>query len=216
MSSGNFTTSRTRAYSKYENVAARVAPTFPGPGTVTAPEHQATPSALGSLGFVLSWPPLPSGRSLWSGHVGRALGFYGWIARRQLQAVDGSWHDRLGCPVGCLGFDPYLHRIALRASRTVSDPNAPKVTQINYVKPEEQIRIVQYKSAARLVDGVDVRDLCWFIEGLAERGHSQRAWLGLTTPTSRLVDPMCGLSYAYPYARLGSSRGFPRANQDDW
>jgi hypothetical protein len=98
-----------------------------------------------------------------------------------------------------------VHRLFAVADEPVSITYSvpePEVSQVSQPEPE-RIRIVPYKGAARLIDGVPEEDLRHFIERIAIIGHSQKTWRGKAMPSGATCDPDYWARLCAPLRRVG-------------
>jgi hypothetical protein len=91
-----------------------------------------------------------------------------------------------------------------------AEPAAPPDVRIIDMPPPapEQIRIVPFRGhGTRLIDGADEGDLSEFVEGLATRGHSQRAWTGVHLRSGRTIDADLWTQLSQPLRKAGIITG---------
>lgn len=144
--------------------------------------------------MLIAWPPV--------------IGLAGGLGvGMMIDQVGGAL--RLGAALGlaggaCLATLALLIMSGLLPTRT--EPAAPDVRIVDMPPPApEQIRIIPYRGnpQTRLIDGVDERDLAAFVDGLATRGHSQRAWLTQALPSGRVIDAELWMQLSAPLRKAG-------------
>lgn len=97
-----------------------------------------------------------------------------------------------------------------RVMRPTTPTTGAMAQTITYARLGEgdrsDIRIVPLR-AERTVDRVPARDLAWFAKGLASRGHTMRAWLGLKAPSGQVVDTLYWKALCGPLRKSGAIVG---------
>lgn len=83
-----------------------------------------------------------------------------------------------------------IARISAERLTSVNVKGRSNVVAVNSAgQAVENIRLVglNVNRPTRIVDGVDERDLVYFVERIFVRGHSKRAWLGEQLPSGKVV-----------------------------
>jgi len=137
--------------------------------------------------MLVIWPPI--------------LGLLGGLAYAVVFRDDITLFIRLGFGLG-LGLGVVLAFALLFYSSFLVPPAQPAQT-LYAIGEVERIRIVPYRGTARLVDGVPEQDLSAFIDGLAIKGHTSRAWIGYSMPSGALVDAEYWMLLCKPLRKIG-------------
>lgn len=107
---------------------------------------------------------------------------------------------------GAVLLGSYVVNAALHRA-PVTEAASPAQVVMNYAPLSEQrdnIRIVPLRSFNLTVDDIPARDLAWFCHGLSlGASHVQRAWIGKTAPSGRLVDTLYWRALSKPLRKAG-------------